>query len=141
MSEKMSLEELKTKADRWGKLQAMIQSMEVQMAEGGPTVEAQLKDVLANCRSEAEGLSGCCEEYESAWEKKRAEVEALGGDAWDDVLRCMNEIQKSKGIIEQLANTKFSSEEEMMQLQMMVDEEVEKIRSMDEVIQWLVIEA
>ncbi|MBQ1215310.1 MAG: hypothetical protein IIX88_03150, partial [Firmicutes bacterium] len=72
MSEKMSLEELKTKADRWGKLQAMIQAMEVQMAEGGPTVEAQLKDVLANCRSEADRLSGCQEEYAEAWEQKRA---------------------------------------------------------------------
>ena len=132
----MNLIELKEKNDRWRKLQSMIQAMEADVDR-----QEQWKDILAQCRSEAEGLSGCCEEYESAWEKKRAEVEALGGDAWDDVLRCMNEIQKSKGIIEQLANTKFSSEEEMMQLQMMVDEEVEKIRSMDEVIQWLVIEA
>ncbi|MBQ4576982.1 MAG: hypothetical protein IJB07_04550 [Firmicutes bacterium] len=132
----MNLIELKEKNDRWRKLQSMIQAMEADVDR-----QEQWKDILVQCRSEAEGLSGCCEEYESAWEKKRAEVEALGGDAWDDVLRCMNEIQKSKGIIEQLANTKFSSEEEMMQLQMMVDEEVEKIRSMDEVIQWLVIEA
>jgi len=132
----MNLIELKEKNDRWRKLQSMIQAMEADVER-----QEQWKDILVQCRSEAEGLSGCCEEYESAWEKKRAEVEALGGDAWDDVLRCMNEIQKSKGIIEQLANTKFSSEEEMMQLQMMVDEEVEKIRSMDEVIQWLVIEA
>ena len=132
----MDLIELKEKNDRWRKLQSMIQAMEADADR-----QDQWKDILMQCRSEAEGLSGCCEEYESAWEKKRAEVEALGGDAWDDVLRCMNEIQKSKGIIEQLANTKFSSEEEMMQLQMMVDEEVEKIRSMDEVIQWLVIEA
>lgn len=132
----MDLIELKEKNDRWRKLQSMIQAMEADADR-----QDQWKDILVQCRSEAEGLSGCCEEYESAWEKKRAEVEALGGDAWDDVLRCMNEIQKSKGIIEQLANTKFSSEEEMMQLQMMVDEEVEKIRSMDEVIQWLVIEA
>ncbi|MBR2000898.1 MAG: hypothetical protein IJ994_01175 [Firmicutes bacterium] len=132
----MNLIELKEKNDRWRKLQSMIQAMEADADR-----QDQWKDILVQCRSEAEGLSGCCEEYESAWEKKRAEVEALGGDAWDDVLRCMNEIQKSKGIIEQLANTKFSSEEEMMQLQMMVDEEVEKIRSMDEVIQWLVIEA
>jgi len=132
----MNLIELKEKNDRWRKLQSMIQAMEADVER-----QDQWKDILMQCRSEAEGLSGCCEEYESAWEKKRAEVEALGGDAWDDVLRCMNEIQKSKGIIEQLANTKFSSEEEMMQLQMMVDEEVEKIRSMDEVIQWLVIEA
>jgi len=132
----MNLIELKEKNDRWRKLQSMIQAMEADVER-----QEQWKDILVQCRSEAEGLSGCCEEYESAWETKRAEVEALGGDAWDDVLRCMNEIQKSKGIIEQLANTKFSSEEEMMQLQMMVDEEVEKIRSMDEVIQWLVIEA
>jgi len=132
----MNLIELKERNDRWRKLQSMIQAMEADVER-----QDQWKDILMQCRSEAEGLSGCCEEYESAWEKKRAEVEALGGDAWDDVLRCMNEIQKSKGIIEQLANTKFSSEEEMMQLQMMVDEEVEKIRSMDEVIQWLVIEA
>ena len=132
----MNLIELKEKNDRWRKLQSMIQAMEADVER-----QDQWKDILMQCRSEAEGLSGCCEEYESAWEKKRAEVEALGGDAWDDVLRCMNEIQKSKGIIEQLANTKFSSEEEMMQLQMMVDEEVEKIRSKDEVIQWLVIEA
>jgi len=132
----MNLIELKERNDRWRKLQSMIQAMEADVER-----QEQWKDILVQCRSEAEGLSGCCEEYESAWEKKRAEVEALGGDAWDDVLRCMNEIQKSKGIIEQLANTKFSSEEEMMQLQMMVDEEVEKIRSMDEVIQWLVIEA
>lgn len=132
----MNLIELKEKNDRWRKLQSMIQAMEADVER-----QDQWKDILVQCRSEAEGLSGCCEEYESAWEKKRAEVEALGGDAWDDVLRCMNEIQKSKEIIEQLANTKFSSEEEMMQLQMMVDEEVEKIRSMDEVIQWLVIEA
>ena len=132
----MNLIELKEKNDRWRKLQSMIQAMEADVDR-----QEQWKDILVQCRSEAEGLSGCCEEYESAWEKKRAEVEALGGDAWDDVLRCMNEIQKSNGIIEQLANTKFSSEEEMMQLQMMVDEEVEKIRSMDEVIQWLVIEA
>ena len=125
----MNLIELKEKNDRWRKLQSMIQAMEADADR-----QDQWKDILVQCRSEAEGLSGCCEEYESAWEKKRAEVEALGGDAWDDVLRCMNEIQKSKGIIEQLANTKFSSEEEMMQLQMMVDEEVEKIRSMDEVI-------
>ena len=132
----MNLIELKEKNDRWRKLQSMIQAMEADVER-----QDQWKDILMQCRSEAEGLSGCCEEYESAWEKKRAEVEALGGDAWDDVLRCMNEIQKSKEIIEQLASTKFSSEEEMMQLQMMVDEEVEKIRSMDEVIQWLVIEA
>ena len=132
----MHLIELKEKNDRGRKLQSMIQAMDADVER-----QDQWKDILMQCRSEAEGLSGCCEEYESAWEKKRAEVEALGGDAWDDVLRCMNEIQKSKGIIEQLANTKFSSEEEMMQLQMMVDEEVEKIRSMDEVIQWLVIEA
>ena len=127
---------MKEKNDRWRKLQSMIQAMEADVER-----QDQWKDILMQCRSEAEGLSGCCEEYESAWEKKRAEVEALGGDAWDDVLRCMNEIQKSKEIIKQLASTKFSSEEEMMQLQMMVDEEVEKIRSMDEVIQWLVIEA
>ena len=132
----MNLIELKEKNDRWRTLQSMIQAMEADVER-----QDQWKDILMQCRSEAEGLSGYCEEYESAWEKKRAEVEALGGDAWDDVLRCMNEIQKSKGIIEQLANTKFSSEEEMMQLQMMVDEEVEKIRSMDEVIQWLVLEA
>lgn len=113
MREKMSLEELKTKADRWGKLQAMIQAMEVQMAEGGPTVEAQLKDVLANCRSEADRLSGCQEEYAEAWEQKRAEVEASGGKAWEEVLRCMDEIQKYE----------------------------QKIQEMYEVIQWLVIEA
>ena len=131
----MNLIELKEKNDRWLKLQSMIQAMEADVEH-----QEQWKDILAQCRSEAEGLSGCCEEYESAWEKKRAEVEALGGDAWDDILRCMNEIQKSKEIIEQLASTKFSTEEEMVRLQMMVDEEVEKIRSMDEVIQWLVIE-
>ena len=113
MSETMNLEELKAKSDQWRKMQAMIQAMELQMAEGGPAVENQLKDVLANCRSEADRLSGCCEEYEAAWEAKRAEVEAAGGKAWDEVLRCMDEIQKYE----------------------------QKIQEMYEVIQWLVIEA
>lgn len=139
----MDLIALKEANDRFIKLQDMIQSLEGALADGENLSEGQKKQLegyAVQCRSEAEGLRGCCEEYESAWEKKRAEVETSDGDTWGEIQRCQEEILKAEGRLRTLEEAN-QTETDPQELQYLKEREVEHMQAMAEVIQWLVIEA
>ena len=130
----------------------------------------QMKMIYEKCQADIQELDRDRQEYETAWKEKCNAVKEAGGETWDEIVRINDEISKVEPRVQILTKVlemvdkegKTAVEEGLRDLcgeWLMTDdqnqigedmipnlmalraEEIEKIRSMEEVIQWLVIEA